>query len=69
MDLKTILESKYGPFMDIQELASLLKIKRQSMYQQIYHGRLEIPHAKLGKKYLFPTQEVAIFLTDQVSTP
>ena len=69
MDLNAILERKYGPFMDIHELSSLLKIKRQSMYQQIYHGRLEIPHAKLGKKYLFPTQEVAIFLTNQVSTP
>ena len=69
MDLGTTLEEKYGPFMDIDELCLLLKIKRQSMFQQIYHGRLTIPHAKLGKKYLFPTQEVANYFTSQLNLP
>lgn len=68
MVLQEVLEKKYGPFMDISELSELLKIKRQSMYQQIYHGRLVIPHAKLGKKYLFPTTEVANYLQKMVST-
>jgi hypothetical protein len=45
----------------------LLKIKRQSMYLNIYHGRLDIPHAKLGKKYLFPTTQVASFLEDKIN--
>ena len=49
--MEAMLVEQFGPFMDIDELASLLKIKRQSMYQNIYHGRLDIPHAKLGKKY------------------
>mgnify|MGYP005657547423 CR=1 FL=1 len=65
--MEAMLVSQYGPFMDIDELAGLLKIKRQSMYQSIYHGRLEIPHAKLGKKYLFPTPSVAKFLDQQIS--
>ena len=67
MILREVLEKKYGPFMDVNELSELLKIKRQSMYQQIYHGRLVIPHAKLGKKYLFPTSEVADYLQKMVS--
>ena len=66
--MEAMLVEQFGPFMDIDELASLLKIKRQSMYQNIYHGRLDIPHAKLGKKYLFPTSSVAEFLDDQIST-
>ena len=57
-----MLIEKYGHFMDIDELATLLKMKRQSMYQQIYHGKFDIPHAKLGKRYLFPTKEVAEYL-------
>lgn len=62
-----LLMEKYGPFMDMNDLSDLLKIKKQSMYQQIYHGRLNIPHAKLGKKYLFPTHEVAAYMTKRIS--
>jgi hypothetical protein len=29
------------------------------VYNQIYEGRLALPHVKRGKKYLFPTVEVA----------
>jgi excisionase family DNA binding protein len=65
--MEAMLVEEYGPFMDIDELASLLKIKRQSMYLNIYHGRLDIPHAKLGKKYLFPTTQVASFLEDKIN--
>ena len=65
--MEAMLVEEYGHFMDIDELASLLKIKRQSMYLNIYHGRLNIPHAKLGKKYLFPTTQVASFLEDKIS--
>ena len=65
--MEAMLVEEYGPFMDIDELASLLKIKRQSMYLNIYHGRLDIPHAKLGKKYLFPTTHVASFFEDKIN--
>jgi excisionase family DNA binding protein len=65
--MEAMLVEEYGPFIEIDELASLLKIKRQSMYLNIYHGRLDIPHAKLGKKYLFPTTQVASFLEDKIN--
>lgn len=62
-----ILDTKYGPFMDLEELATLLRIKKESMYQQIYNGRLDLPHVKRGKKYLFPTHEVAIYLNSKIN--
>jgi len=37
------------------------------MYQHIYHGRLHIPHAKLGKKYLFPTEGVANYMGEKIT--
>ena len=66
MALTTLLLEKYGPFMDLQELADLLRLKKTSLYQQIYLGQLDIPHIKRGKKYLFPTSETAEFLQKQM---
>jgi len=66
MALTTLLLEKYGPFMDLQELADLLRLKKTSLYQQIYLGQLDIPHIKRGKKYLFPTLETADFLQNQM---
>ncbi len=45
--------------MDMDDLAGTLKIKRESLYQRIYYGKLEILHMKNGKKYLFKTEDVA----------
>lgn len=59
----------YGPFMDLDELATVLKVKRQSMYQQIYRGHLDIPYVKRGKKYLFPTEAVAEYFISQLNLP
>jgi len=64
-----LLLNKYGPLMDLEELAALLRIKRQSVYQQIYRGQLDLPHIKRGKKYLFPTQGVAQYFTSQLNLP
>lgn len=61
-----ILLEKYGPFMDLQELADLLRLKKTSVYQQIYQGQLDIPHIKRGKKYLFPTEQTANYLQSQM---
>ncbi len=61
-----ILLEKYGPFMDLQELADLLRLKKTSVYQQIYQGQLDIPHIKRGKKYLFPTEQTAEYLQSQM---
>jgi hypothetical protein len=52
--------------MDLQELADLLRLKKTSVYQQIYLGQLDIPHIKRGKKYLFPTTETAEYLQAQM---
>lgn len=67
MTLRDWMIDKYGPFMDTDELASLMRIKKSTIYNQIYEGRLELPHVKRGKKYLFPTIEVARHL--EVSPP
>jgi excisionase family DNA binding protein len=66
MELDQWLMQKHGPFMDIQEIADLLRIKKHSIYQQIYLGKLDIPHIKRGKKYLFPTPEVSRYLQDNI---
>lgn len=67
--MEKILLEKYGPFMDLEELATLLRLKKQSVYQQIYRGQLDMPHVRRGKKYLFPTQEVAHYFTSRLSQP
>ena len=66
MPLTELLQNKYGPLMDLQELADLLRLKKTSVYQQIYLGQLDIPHIKRGKKYLFPTTETAEYLQAQM---
>ena len=65
--LSDVLSEKYGPFMDTKELAELFRIKQASLYQQLYQGKLDIPHAKLGKKYLFPTPAVAQYVTGLIT--
>jgi len=34
--------NEYGPFMDTDELAALMRIKKSTIYNQIYKGRLDI---------------------------
>jgi hypothetical protein len=64
--VEDLLIEKYGPLMDLPEVASLLKVAPQSVYQQIYRGKLDVPHIKHGKKYLFPTPEVASYLESKI---
>jgi excisionase family DNA binding protein len=64
--MNSILSKQFGPFMDLEELATLFRIKKESVYQQIYNGKLDIPHVKRGKKYLFPTHEVAVYLDEKL---
>ena len=49
---------KYGPFMDVAELAGVLKIQKTTLYNQLYADKVGLPYVKRGKKYLFPTTEV-----------
>jgi len=50
--------NKYGPFMDVTELAEVLKIQRTTLYNQLYADKVDLPYVKRGKKYLFPTVQV-----------
>jgi len=68
VELTKILIDKYGPFMDLNELAELFKVQKTALYQQIYQGKLDIPHAKNGKKYLFPTHEVAAYMNNSITS-
>ena len=67
MSMKELLLKEYGPVMDMEEMAKVLRLKKQSMYQQLYNGKMDIPHARLGKRYLFPTEEVADYIDQKVS--
>ena len=67
MRMKEVLLKEYGPVMDMEEMAKVLRLKKQSMYQQLYNGKMDIPHARLGKRYLFPTEEVADYIDQKVS--
>ena len=51
--------------MDMDDLAGTLKIKRESLYQRIYYGKLVIPQMKNGKKYLFKTEDVAEYIQSE----
>ena len=69
MKLEQQLLERYGVLMDMDDVAGLMKIKRQSVYQQIYRGEMNLPHIKEGKKYLFPSSSVAQYLVGLMSTP
>ena len=69
MTLEESILKRYGIFMNIDDVAELMKIKRTSVYQQIYLGTLQLPHIKEGKKYLFPSHDVAQHLESLISRP
>lgn len=59
VDLQELLQKTYGPFMDVDEIAALLKVKKSTIYSQMRTNTLTFPYFKHGKKYLFATQAVA----------
>ena len=65
--LRQQLADKYGPIMDLDELALLLKTRRRTLYQQIYRGTFEIPYVKNGKKCLFSTDHVVDWMEDNMN--
>lgn len=68
MTLAELIVKEHGAVLDLAELAALLKITKQSMYQQIYQGKLDIDHVKRGKKYLFLATDVADYLQKKKSS-
>ena len=69
MNFSSKMSEKYGFFMDIVELADLMRIKRSTLYNQIYNKKLPLPFVKRGKRYLFPTAAVASYLEEELQTP
>jgi len=67
MSIAAIMLDQYGPVMNLEEVATLLKLKKESMYQQLYNGKMDIPHARLGKRYLFQTEQVAQYIDEAVT--
>jgi excisionase family DNA binding protein len=69
MTLSDRMSDKYGLFMDITDLAGLMRIKRSTLYNQIYNKKLALPFVKRGKRYLFPTAAVASYLEEELQLP
>ena len=40
---------KYGPFMDVAELAGVLKIQKTTLYNQLYADKVDLPYVKRAK--------------------
>ena len=68
MKLEQILMDRYGVFMNMEDVADLMKIKKTSLYQRIYNGTLQLPHIREGKKYLFPSYDVSLYFDGKMST-
>lgn len=60
--VRELLREKYQEVMQVQDLADMLRITRQTLYNQISKGDFPIPYGKIGKHYLFNTEHVADWL-------
>lgn len=60
--MQLMLEEKYGPFMTVEDLAELVKSNKQTIYNRLYNETLGIPHWRMGKRYLFPTEGVERYI-------
>ncbi len=58
--------STYGGFMTIEQLANELHLSRHALYSQLSDPDFDIPHMKRGRRYLFPTIEVAGYLQNML---
>ena len=69
MQMDEWMLAEYGYFLDLDDLAVVLHMKKTSLYQQIHQGKLDFPRIKRGKKYLFPTLEIAAILMSEIERP
>jgi hypothetical protein len=60
--MKQTLLNKYGPVMDIKAIADLLHNNDKTIYSMLYHGRLELPYYKIGRKIFVDTEDVALYI-------
>ena len=60
------LIDRYGPYMTLENLASVTHSSKQTIYNKIYDESLGIPFWRLGKKYLFSTEHVENYIDEQL---
>jgi len=48
--------------MDIKAIADLLHNNDKTIYSMLYHGRLELPYYKIGRKIFVDTEDVASYI-------
>ena len=48
--------------MDIKAIAELLHNNDKTIYSMLYHGRLELPFYKIGRKIFVDTEDVASYI-------
>jgi len=60
--MKETLVAAYGQFMTVADLAEVLSVSNQTLYNKSSAGQLDVPHYKMGKKLLFPTPAVADYI-------
>ena len=60
--MKQTLLNKYGPVMDNKAIAELLHNNDKTIYSMLYHGRLELPYYKIGRKIFVDTEDVASYI-------
>ena len=65
--MQLLLEEKYGPFMTVEDLANLVKTNKQTIYNRLYNETLGIPHWRMGKRSLSPTEGVEIYINKSMS--
>ena len=60
------LTATYGPYLDTQELATVLKYSgRHSVLEQVRKGKFPIKTFRLGSKRVADTRDVAKYLDEQ----
>ena len=64
--MREALITQYGMFMTVEDLAEVVKTNKQTIYNKLYSDTLGIPHWRMGKRYLFPTEGVADYIAGQL---
>ena len=65
--MEQLLEDRFGIFMTVEDLAEVVKINKQTIYNKLYDESLGIPYWRMGKRYLFPTKGVADYIKSELS--
>lgn len=64
--MEEVLQGRYGLFMTVEDLAEVVKANKQTIYNKLYDDSLGIPHWRMGKRYLFPTEKVADYISGKI---